>query len=325
MGDSGIEWLRDPVTDKKGKSWNPVTGCEKKSAGCRECYAKILHDQRHKAYLHGKKLPEQYSTPFEEVRCHPNRLDIPLHWKKPAKIFVNSMSDLFHEDVPFSFILKVYNTILEADWHTFIILTKRIERVPRFYDWLIVENIYQPVELPKNLWLGVSVEDQKTADERIPLLLQTPAVIRFISAEPLLGPINLEKIKTYQSATTQTTLDVLGGIKITKDIGIGVTNGQPKLDWVICGGESGKNARPMHPDWARSLRDQCKTAGVPFFFKQWGRLIHLSQIMDLLPDRMIKYWEDKYYGDGFYDVGKKKAGRLLDGIEYNEYPTVGGK
>ena len=309
MSDTKIQWA--------DKVWNPVTGCTKVSAGCRECYAKILHDMRHKAYLEGKKLPEQYSSPFEVVRCHEDRLEIPLHWRKPQRIFVNSMSDLFHPDVPFEFIFEIYHAMMHAEQHTFMILTKRPDRTIEFFNWWYdLHNKLtgiRPFWDYRNIWLGVSVEDQPTADKRIPLLLLTPAVVRFVSCEPLLGKINLSVKTVYKERE--------GFIAISK------------LDWVICGGESGKNARPMHPDWARSLRDQCKETNVPFFFKQWGQYIPSYQAgekQDEIADYNKTYgqrWVERcsHFEDeiGVVKVGKKKAGRLLDGVEHNEYPKLG--
>jgi protein gp37 len=209
-----IEW-----TDR---TWNPVTGCTKISPGCAHCYAERITERFHGA------------GSFEKVVLHPDRLEEPLSWRAPQRVFVNSMSDLFHDDVPGDFIDHVWTVMREAPQHTFQILTKRAERM------LKLMRHYPPLS---NVWLGVSVENQHFADERIELLMQTPAAVKFISAEPLLGHIFLQN-------------HFLLGID--------------GLDWVICGGESGPGARPMDSDWVRSLRDQCTAAGVPFFFKQWG-------------------------------------------------------
>lgn len=252
MNTSKIEW-----TDK---TWNPVTGCTKVSQGCKHCYAETFYER-----FHGKGS-------FRNVTCHEARLRIPFSWKKPSMVFVNSMSDLFHEDVPFAFIRSVLHTIYHAPLHIFQVLTKRPQRMVEFFQWL--DNSDLAANFP-NMWLGVSVEDQKAADERIPLLLQVPAVVRFLSCEPLLGPLNIYQHLAYgewdlnlSTATTQ------------------------KINWVICGGESGNGARPMQPEWVRSMCDQCTSAGVPFFFKQWG------------------------------GRNKKITGRLLDGIEWNQWPST---
>ena len=301
---SNIEW-----TDA---TWNPVVGCTKVSPGCKNCYAETLHSRRNAAYVEGKAVPEQYAMPFETVQTLPERLDAPLHWKKPRRIFVNSMSDLFHEDIADEFIQAVFTVMSKARQHTFQVLTKRAKRMREIltrwqHHGLTLREGYG-VCLP-NAWLGVSVEDQKRADERIPELLRTPAAVRFISAEPLLGAVELKGLGEERAARVPS-----GG-----------------LDWVICGGESGKDARPMHPDWARGLRDQCEAAGVPFFFKQWGEwapaiagdVVTLSggrfsadtRVDDL--ERAIEHG-----GATMQRYGKKVAGRLLDGFLYDGMPGI---
>lgn len=223
MAKSSIEW-----TDKV---WNPVTGCTKVSAGCANCYAETFA-HRGMGQWKGRK--------FEDVRIHNDRLNQPWHWRKPARVFVNSMSDLFHEDVPDDFINAVWRVMAENAQLTFQVLTKRPERMLEFGTG------------NHNIWLGVSVENQKAADERIPLLFQTPAAVRFLSVEPMLESIRLPWAKP-------------GVIIFKNDEKI-----PPSLHWVICGGESGPKARPFNIDWARDLRDQCKAVGVPFFMKQMG-------------------------------------------------------
>ena len=298
MANTKIEWAN--------KVWNPVTGCTKVSAGCKNCYAETYA----KRFWKKRK--------FTDVQCHNNKLDQPLHWKKPARIFVNSMSDLFHPDVPFEFIWEIYHIMMsKAPWHTYIVLTKRPERAKEFFDWWFSFPPHKPSDIIpigeyKNIWLGVSVEDQKTADERIPLLLQTPAAVRFISAEPLLGKIELTDMQNRNYLHRAT----------------GRFN-REKLNWVICGGESGKNARPMHPGWVRSLRDECKSANVPFFFKQWGEWLPDELGETVLYENGKTISRTKFITDedtnSFFAIaisryGKKKAGRLLDGTEYNEFP-----
>lgn len=302
MGDkTGIEW-----TDA---TWNPVTGCSKVSEGCRNCYAERV-------------FPRAYGTErkFSDVRCHEDRLDKPLRWKKLRRIFVNSMSDLFHEDVPALFIRSVFTTMAIAKQHTFQVLTKRPQRMMKVLsDWEregVTLREGCGVQLP-NVLIGVSVEDQRTADERIPLLLQTPAAVRWISAEPLLGPINLSHI-------TEPTCFYFNALSKKEGIAFRATG----LDWVVCGGESGPGARPCHPQWVRSLRDQCQGAGVPFFFKQWGNWVpdwggdHLLYADGKLikgthdhPDA----W-DKKICEPVMRVKKRTAGRLLDGLEWSEFP-----
>jgi protein gp37 len=284
MADTNIEWAE--------KVWNPVVGCNKVSQGCKNCYAEVMHRRLM------KMKPEKYNRPFSDGAFpHEPSLNIPLKWKKPSKIFVNSMSDLFHQKVPNFFIDDVLDITLRTQ-HTFIILTKRPQRMLDYF--LSTGNRAEYLMKNPNIWLGVSVEDQETADERIPFLLATRAKVKFISAEPLLGPINLKQIDSGIREHKPNHFD--------RDVNV-----LEEIEWVIVGGESGKNARPMHPDWVRSLRDQCKKNNVPFLFKQWGEFIHESQ---LGIDNNASKEFDKHY----YKVGKKKAGRLLDGVLYDEYP-----
>ena len=215
---STIEW-----TDA---TWNPVTGCTKVSPGCAHCYAETitLRFKRGGPFLPGRTL----------IQLHPERLEAPGSWRKPRRIFVNSMSDLFHEEVPFDFIKEVFRKMETYDAHIYQVLTKRPERMlefAQFYvDW---------PKWPDHIWVGTSVENQYWADRRIPLLQQIPAKVRFLSVEPLLKAVDLSP---YLSS----------------------------LQWVIVGGESGHKARPMKEEWALRIRDDCKQVGVPFFFKQWG-------------------------------------------------------
>jgi len=259
---SSIEWTE--------ATWNPVRGCDIVSPGCTNCYAmKVAHrfSGAGKPYDGLTKLTKGGPVWTGQVRLVPEALGMPLRWRKPRRIFVNSMSDLFHEDVPDGFITEVWRTMADTPHHTYQILTKRPARMAENLRRAlsIGDFIAPPLE---NVWLGVSVEDQRRADERIPLLLLTPAAVRWLSVEPLLGPVDLWPWIA-------------------------------DLDWVVVGGESGHGARPMDQDWARSLRDQCNEAAVPFFFKQWGTL--------KLADGRV--------------VGKKQAGRMLDGLTYNGYPA----
>ncbi len=208
-----IEWTQ--------ATWNPTTGCTKVSAGCRNCYA-----ERMARRLQAMGQP-RYRNGFE-ITAHEEMLDRPLTWRRPHLIFVNSMSDLFHEDLPLAFIQRVFAVMVEADRHVFQILTKRAERLVELKDRLA---------WPKNVWMGVTVEDADYV-RRIDRLRQVPASVRFVSLEPLLGPID--------------ELPLEG------------------IDWVIVGGESGPGARPMDSQWVRAIRDRCVGANVPFFFKQWG-------------------------------------------------------
>lgn len=298
MGATSIEW-----TDQ---TWNPVVGCTRVSPGCKYCYAFELHDMRHRAHLAGSKVPKQYAKPFKEVQLMPERLDDPLHWKKPRMVFVNSMSDLFHEDIPDEFITKVFVSMAAAGQHTFQVLTKRAERMREF----ILSKKRLTEEPLRNVWLGVSVEDQQRADERIPVLNRTPAAVRFLSCEPLLGPVNLRSEHIRWAIDGE--CDQLG---------------YPLLDWVIVGGESGMLARPMELGWARSIRDQCVAAHIPFFFKQWGDWAPSETLFDAGPhsttQRLPRSMMVKTVGGvEMLQAGKKAAGRTLDGRLWDEFPTV---
>lgn len=210
---SSIEWTN--------ATWNPVTGCNKVSQGCKFCYAermaKRLKEMGNPRYIHGFK-----------ITLHHDLVDLPVRWKQPKIIFVNSMSDLFHEDVPLEFIQKVFDTMERTPQHKYQILTKRSKRLK--------EIAYQ-LTWPENIWMGVSVEDEKVIS-RIRDLIEVPAFIRFLSCEPLIGPLH--------------KLPLQG------------------IDWVIVGGESGPGSRPMKQEWVTDIRDKCIESDVPFFFKQWG-------------------------------------------------------
>ncbi len=323
---SSIEW-----TDE---TWNPTVGCMKVSAGCEHCYAiRTAHrlaaiGQANYAGL-TKKLPDASLNWTGVVRMLPERLSVPIGWKKPSRIFVDSMSDLFHEDVPDEFIERVFGAMATAHWHSFQVLTKRPQRMLAWFTeryqvplidgsvgwegrdnrvwarrgdvldpskdagWTVDGQVAAPWSWPlPNVWLGVSAEDQRAADERIPLLLQTPAAVRFLSCEPLLGPIEL----------FDTSEGVLRGVAVVRDGGRShdgpsgpseyFDNSYSGIDWVIAGGESGPRYRPMDIDWARTLRDQCQAAGVAFHFKQHGGRTHSA------------------------------GGRDLDGRTWDEYPAT---
>lgn len=232
-----IEWTNE--------TWNPVTGCTKISAGCQHCYAERM----------ARRLAGRFGYPEApnhfDVTLRPDRLDEPLSWRKPRRVFVCSMSDLFHEDVPDEYICDVFYTMHRCPHHTFQVLTKRPGQMLEWFNRpaASVSKWHRP--LP-NIQLGISAEDQRAADERIPQLLQCPAAVRFVSCEPLLGEIDISPyLHGWHSDPRPQECD-------------------PGIDWVIVGGESGHGARPMDPNWARSLRDQCQDAGVPFFMKQMG-------------------------------------------------------
>jgi protein gp37 len=382
MGDrTGIEW-----TDA---TWNPIRGCSRVSEGCRFCYAETVANR-----FKGEGQP--YAGLIAKggqwngaIKFVPEMLEKPLQWTKPRRIFVNSMSDLFHESVPDEVIDRIVAVMAMAAWHTFQVLTKRPERMRDYFAALTYDRIIEscrgadgvsviqrrtmqaiehhfgwwpdsplrfrrvgPLPLP-NVWLGVSVEDQKAADERIPLLLQTPAAVRWISAEPLLGPVKLPALCDFSACGDHSNKPCDN-----------VTCPARTLDWVVVGGESGPHARPMHPQWARDLRDQCAAAGVPFLMKQWGEwrpicqgdgdwYQHLYRSRRVAKDGEDQDSLDESWGrdctvaelclrnDGehvgiteqgawaagtapvhAFKVGKKAAGRLLDGVQHDGYPGV---
>jgi protein gp37 len=210
---SKIEWTE--------ATWNPVTGCHKVSPGCAHCYAETFAER-------WRGIPgHPYEQGFD-LRLWPQRLELPLRWRRPRTIFVNSMSDLFHEAIPEDFIADVFDVMRRADWHVFQVLTKRHERLA---------ELGHSLHWPNNVWMGVSIENRRFV-HRADALRTVPAAVRFISAEPLLGP--------------------LAGLELDG------------IDWLIAGGESGPKHRPMRGDWARALRDRCMAEGVAYFFKQWG-------------------------------------------------------
>jgi protein gp37 len=256
---SNIEW-----TDT---TWNPLSGCTRASVGCDNCYAAKMSlrleamaladiasgkDPGGKAkYIgiaskNGRGIPAFNGT----INLDEDELQRPYSWKKPRRVFVNSMSDLFHEDVPEWFILSAFNVMRDNPKHIFQVLTKRPGRAADFTNRLPF--------VPKNVWIGTSVENQEQADRRIPELINVPATVRFLSMEPLLGPVDIDEYLTYEWGENH------GGMfgDFTE------TN----VHWVIVGGESGHGKRPFNPDWARSIRDQCHAAGVPFFMKQWDKV-----------------------------------------------------
>lgn len=296
MADTSIEWAT--------KVWNPVRGCSIVSKGCTNCYAM---KQAHRFAGPGGKYEglTQMSRGGPvwtgEVRAHPSQLEIPLHWRKPQRVFVNSMSDLFHEDVPDSFIDQVFAVMALCPQHTFQVLTKRPERMRQymtaastgkrslinstgaeFFKRIVTDDLIAAIKASfPNVWLGVSVEDQATADERIPLLLETPAALRWVSYEPALGLVDFERVCVRGGATLSTVSDALRGHKWDESA---YTGGAPplksdppdgaRLDWIVVGGESGPGARPFDIGWARSTVEQCKGAGVACFVKQLGARVN---------------------------------------------------
>ena len=303
-----IEWTDatwNPVRARDPKSGRVGWHCVKISPACTHCYA-AEHNAKGRGGF-GTKLPYAESSPAE-VFLHERTLAKPLHWKRPRRIFVCSMTDLFGPWVDVAMLDEIYNVMAACPQHTFQVLTKRPDRMHRYHLNLAkrvaqIEN--NPVRWPlPNVWLGVTAENQETADERIPWLLKTPAAVRFLSCEPLLGHVDLSAWLQAQGPAWRYSGD-------------DDSSGRPGVDWVIAGGESGRGRgiRPMHPDWVRSLRDQCQAVGVAFFHKQWGEFCHWSQATDEVAAQLGSH------ADGPIRVGKKQAGRLLDGIEWNQFPS----
>lgn len=393
MGKTSIEWTRGE-DGTPGATWNPLraenilTGkvgwfCEHVSAGCGDstgggCYAEKMNVNTY----FGNGLPYKASSlPHLNLFLDEKMLLKPLSWRKPRKIFVCSMTDLFGRFVKDEQIDKIFAVMALSSQRTFQILTKRPERMRDYlsskaspldssradivleqaahigklvwdargnesYKYPAGASVSNRKPAPSwplpNVWLGVSVEDQKTADERIPLLLETPAAIRWISAEPLLGPIYLNGgMRRLEPAPHVKAL--ISRRDRRKDLTTGAEFYLGRLvglDWVVCGGESGPKARPMHPDWARSIRDQCQAAGVAFLYKQWGEwaesapndnpekiVIAYDGCLMKYDGEVLKRMHDRFTAcqrpvnlTMMYKVGKKKAGRLLDGRTWDEFP-----
>ena len=307
---TGIEW-----TDG---TWNPTVGCSFASPGCKNCYAMGESSRLAAAAGSGGKYVGLTQVVKGKpvwnslVRLVPKALDEPFTWREPKLVFVNSMSDLFHEELTDVEIARVWAVMAATPQHRYQVLTKRPGRM---LNWLMRSDIVQLVEtemrqrdmfavigewpLP-NVWIGVSVEDQRRANERIPILLRCPAAMRFLSMEPLLGPVDLDMV-------LRATAEVAG------------------LDWIIAGGESGDEARPMHPDWVRGLRNTCATAGIPFFFKQLGEWSWVRSVRPgprasaILPDgRIVPIGTPG--SQSLLKVGKAAAGAFLDGSMIRQMP-----
>jgi protein gp37 len=280
-----IEWTRD-AAGGVGGTWNPVTGCTKVSPGCAHCYAETFAERFRDVPGHA------YEQGFD-LKLWPERLELPLRWRRPRLIFVNSMSDLFHEQVPEEFIRHVFEVMARASHHRFQLLTKRHER--------LVE-VAPRLPWPDNVWIGVSIENRRFV-HRADYLRQVPAAVRFISAEPLLGPLE--------------------GLRLDG------------IDWLIVGGESGPGARPMHPSWAMRLRDECQAAEVAFFFKQWGAYVPEEHPQGVRPGALVildangRRWSRPpelvpaaVAPVRLRRVGKGRAGRVFDGRTWDQLPVT---
>jgi len=352
MADSTkIEW-----TDA---TWNPITGCSVVSPGCTNCYAMRLAGTRMKHHESRIGLTDVSKTgPVwnGQVRFNEQWLDQPLRWKKPRMIFVCAHGDLFHENIPDEWIDQVFAVMALCPQHVFQVLTKRADRMREYLSdpeigqqwWLRADDLACTLDLPEthhgmpylsrgaavapsvmpNVWLGVSAEDQQRADERIPLLLQTPAAVRWVSAEPLLGPINFRWQPYAHQATGESYRAYLH-----REGSVDQYESLKGISWIVAGGESGPGSRPAHPAWFRSLRDQCAAAGVPYFFKQWGDWTAEIDNADLMSPQQAD--PDDYFqahswplDHGQYEsqraisyrVGKKRAGNMLDGRQHQEWP-----
>jgi len=389
MNQTTIEWCQ--------ASWNPATGCgdDVVSAGCRNCYARRL--SRRLAGRAGYPAADAPGGGSFAVTRRPDRLGEPVGWTKPTRVFVCSMGDLFHAEIPFEYIAAVYGAMCVTPRHTFCVLTKRPWRRKVFKEWVqenkrgychgeggLTGNCYgeqvgingpemaewnrrhkaavrhywpqipdpaetigdaclsPPWPLP-NVWEGVTVENQAAADERIPLVLETPAAMRFVSVEPMLGAVDLTAWLP-RTLTVEQRNDLYDATRSSPPDGYGLAVQQaenlPALDWVIAGGETGPGARPVHPDWLRALRDQCIEAGVPFFFKHWGEWAP-HNVTDSAPwawghGRYADWRGDDYpeHARGWHfakfrggmtccaRLGRKQTGRFVDGRTWDGAPLV---
>lgn len=337
-----ISWLNVPGYTPQ--TWNPIVGCWKISEGCKNCYAERQAIRNYNCLTSDRASSPSALDTYEAYTCalafdkspyehrtfglneaqwsgftaiNESALDKPLKWKKPRAIFVNSMGDLFHESTDINWIMDVLDVVERCPQHLFIILTKRAKRMHSIMQHSCYDRNVQQVL--KNVWLGVTAENQKAADERIPHLLRTPSAVRFVSCEPMVGGVEFDddwmRRICFECRSADWGKPRNGPAQCFEPIGIdGLACGclrSTGIDWVICGGESGPGARAMDPAWARSLRDQCKEAGVPFFFKQWG-------------DAKLSHREHQAAYAAGYSREERHGGDHLDGVQWHEWPEVEG-
>lgn len=292
---SKIEWTHH--------TFNPWIGCQKISPGCDHCYAETQNNHR-------KFNPAGWGAHASRKRTSQAYWRQPLKWDREAhaagerrRVFCASLADVFdnHASITNEWRSDLWQMIWQTRNLDWLLLTKRPQNMAKMlpFDW---GDGWQ------NVWLGATVENQEEADRRIPILLSTPAAVRFLSCEPLLGPLSFRWAKwdnwLNKDGESRQTVNEYDGLRM--------------INWIICGGESGKSARPMHPDWARSLRDQCQAANVPFFFKQWGEYVDIDHLPDDIASCMDPF---DIHGAAFHRIGKARAGRLLDGVTHDAFPS----
>jgi protein gp37 len=308
---SKIEWCDATI--------NPIVGCSKISPACHNCYAEGM----------AKRLQSMGTRGYDGVVTEEGKwsgklnfvwseLEKPMKWKKPRRIFVGSMTDLFHENVSDEWIDEIMVRVQFEKQHTFIFLTKRTERMKEYFSSREFRGQNCKDGVVQNLWIGTTVENQEQANIRIPILLNTPATKRFVSIEPMLEKIDIWNVDNF-------IYDGFLKGYVDKEYSL-VSGASPnicKLDWVICGGESGRNARSLHPDWVKDLQEQCEISNTPFFFKQWGEFMEENQMTDKLTQ--MKGQTSSFMSDGsltFHRCGRKSAGKLLDGKLCQAFPDA---
>ena len=324
-----IGWLNMP--GYKPETWNPIIGCDKISPACEHCFAEIMANR-----LSGMPKTSYYKKVITNGKWNgktvfaESQIMKPLNWKTPRMIFTVDMGDLFHETVKYSWIDRVFEVMNKCPQHIFILLTKRPENAVKY----LVDRLGSLSNISKkedgNTWWGVTVENQEQANKRIPILLQIPAAKLFVSIEPMLGPIELTDIKYFNAFYGDIKLNSLKGYTMYESINSGMPcfTECEKLDWVICGGETGHKARPMHPDWVRSLRDQCKAADTPFFFKQWGEFLPSCQTPNKvffgMHKREVQFQSPHNPSkmNTYLKLGSKDSGNWMDDDKHHEWPQI---